>query len=93
LQSDFSKVISFLPLNSHNTQQDEPPSPYSYWLCPILPWQHLPWPKIIMPPQLPMSPSNAPGGRISLPGVLKGKSLIKKERNGAQQALIVANQL
>jgi hypothetical protein len=50
----------------HNTQkQDEPLSPYPQWLCPIFPWQHLPWPQIMVP-QLPTSLLQVPGGGFAL---------------------------
>jgi hypothetical protein len=50
----------------HNKQkEDELLPPYPQHLCPILPWQHLPWPKI-MGPQLPMSLLTAPVGGFAI---------------------------
>jgi hypothetical protein len=50
----------------HNKQkQDEPLPPYPQHLCPILPWQHLPWYQI-MALQVLMIPSKAPGGGFAI---------------------------
>jgi hypothetical protein len=51
---------------THNTQkQDELLLPYPQQLCPISPWQHLPWPQIMVL-QLPTSLLQAPGSGIAL---------------------------
>ncbi len=50
----------------HNTQkQDEPLPPYPQQLCPISPWQHLPWPQIMVP-RLLTSLLQAPGSGLAL---------------------------
>ncbi len=50
----------------HNTQkQDEPLPPYPQRLCPISPWQHMPWPQIMVP-RLPTSLLKAPSGGFAL---------------------------
>jgi hypothetical protein len=46
-------------------EQDEPLPPYPQQLCPISPWQHLPWPQIMVP-RLPTSLLQAPGGGFTL---------------------------
>jgi hypothetical protein len=52
--------------HKHNTQkQDEPLPSYPQRLCPISPWQHLPWPQIMVP-RLPTSLLQAPGGGFAL---------------------------
>jgi hypothetical protein len=71
----------------HNTQkQDEPLPPYPQQVCPISPWQHLPWPQIMVP-QLPTSLLQAPGSGFALAaGGFLGwdakQSCIKKKREG-----------
>ncbi len=71
----------------HNTQyQDEPLPSYPQQLCPISPWQHLPWPQIMVP-RLPTSLLQAPGSGFTLTvaGSLGWDSkliCIKKKREG-----------
>jgi hypothetical protein len=60
------KNIAHTQNTQHNTQkQDEPLSSYPQRLCPISPWQHLPWPQIMVP-WIPTSLLQAPGGGFAL---------------------------
>jgi hypothetical protein len=75
------------PHNQH--KQDELPPPYPQLLCPISPWQHLPWYQI-MAQGLPISLSKAPGGGSQLPrlvpllGAPKHDTSRNREMGGAQ---------
>ncbi len=59
----FFPAIHFTSDYNTTQKQYEPPPPYPQWLCLVFPWIHPAWPQITAL-RLPMSPLQAPGGRV-----------------------------